>query len=425
MFAAVAVFAAPLRDPSVVLSKGRAEISRAIRNLPRYTCMETVERRYFEPRMKVYGMRCDDLTARKRRGELAVDLVAADRLRLEVAVADRGSELYSWPGAGKLEGRRIDQIAGGGPSSSGPFGPFLVDIFVQPATEFTFRGESGGPGQTQMNYRFSVPLAASHYTLWMGDRHRTFSYDGSFALDGDSGELRQLTVRTSELPNSPACEATSVVNFEQTKIGAGEYLLPKSTTLHFLRRNGEETENTTAYSGCHEFRGESELRFDDPENIAGSGAGSAAAQPKTLPAGIRMNLALRDEIDPSIAAAGDLVTANVSPDMLDLNSLRYFRKGAIAKGRITHLERRFGSPGYVLISIAFESIETKDGVWQCEARLNRKIKPADGSEYWQGRLISHTSFPPEGTLVFRAPHGGVVIPRGFKSQWITVGVHGR
>jgi hypothetical protein len=42
----VAVFAAPLRDPAVVLTKGRREIAVAIRNLPHYTCMETVDRRY-------------------------------------------------------------------------------------------------------------------------------------------------------------------------------------------------------------------------------------------------------------------------------------------------------------------------------------------------------------------------------------------
>jgi hypothetical protein len=88
-----------------------------------------------------------------------------------------------------------------------------------------------------------------------------------------------------------------------------------------------------------------------------------------------MTLALRNEIDTSRAAAGDQVTANVSPDILD-------------------------------------------------ARLNRKIKPADGSQYWTGSLISHTSFPVEGTLVFRAPHGDVVIPRGFSSGWTTVGLHG-
>jgi hypothetical protein len=417
-----AVFAAPLGDPSAVLARGRTRIADAIRNLPRYTCTETVERRYFEPIALVGRMACDDLTAKKRRGELAVELVAEDRLRLEVAVADRGSELYSWPGTGKLEGRRIDQIAGGGPSSSGPFGPFLVDIFLQPATRFTFRGESGRPGQTEMNYRFSVPLGASHYTLWTGNSHRTFSYDGSFVLDGESGELRQLTVRTSELPNSPACEATSLVNFEQTKIGAGEYLLPKATTLHFLRRNGNETENTTVYSACHEFRGESEIRFEDPQNITESSPDSAA-QRKVLPAGIRMTLALTNEINTSTAAAGDPVTANVSPEILDLKYRKYFPKNSLAKGRITHLERRFVSPGYALVSMVFDSIETKDGVWRCDARLNRKIKPADGSEYWTGSLTTHTSFPSEGTLLFRAPHGELVIPRGFSSGWVTVSPH--
>jgi hypothetical protein len=73
---------------------------------------------------------------------------------------------------------------------------------------------------------------------------------------------------------------------ERTQIGAAEYLLPKATTLHFLRRNGDETENTTAYSACHEFRGESKLRFDDPQDITASGS-EPVAQRKALPAGIR------------------------------------------------------------------------------------------------------------------------------------------
>jgi hypothetical protein len=383
--------------------------------------METVDRQYFEARVKVDRTpSCDDLTAMKRRGEIGVELAAADRLRLEVAVADRGTELYSWPGAGKLEAKRIDELAGGGPASGGPFGPFLVDIFVQPATEFTFRGESGGPGGAAMNYRFSVPVAASHYGLWTGDHSRRISYDGSFVLDGDSGELTLLTVRTGELPYSPACEATSVVSFGRAKIGAGEYLLPKTTTLHFLRRNGDETENTTAYSACHEFRAESEVRFDDAQDVVSSNGGPVARS-KALPGGLRIRLTLRKEIDTSTAAAGDAVTADVSVDVLDVKSRKYFPEGSMARGRITHLERRFAAPGYAFLSMAFDSIETKDGVWQCDVKLNRKLTPENGSEYWTGRVVSHTSFPAEGTLVFRAPHGEVVIPRGFSAGWITVG----
>jgi hypothetical protein len=87
-----------------------------------------------------------------------------------------------------------------------------------------------------------------------------------------------------------------------------------------------------------------------------------------------MTLALTNEINTSTAAAGDPVTANVSPEILDLKYRKYFPKNSLAKGRITHLERRFVSPGYALVSMVFDSIETKDGVWRCDARLNRNWK---------------------------------------------------
>jgi hypothetical protein len=114
-----------------------------------------------------------------------------------------------------------------------------------------------------------------------------------------------------------------------------------------------------------------------------------------------------------MASAGDSVVARLA------DNTKLFPRGVTVKGRITHLERRLIAPHYILISFSFFSLETKDGIWQCEVKLPHKIEAAIGRE-WDGGLISHTDFPPEGTLVFQTPHGDVVIPRGFESAWVTV-----
>jgi hypothetical protein len=44
---------------------------------------------------------------------------------LDVAIADSGREIYSWPGARRIELEEAELLTGGGPFGSGPFGPFL------------------------------------------------------------------------------------------------------------------------------------------------------------------------------------------------------------------------------------------------------------------------------------------------------------
>jgi len=94
------------QDSSEVLARAREKLLRSIHSLPRYTCIETIDREYFS-QLKPRALSMTEAPAPSCKQLLprAVDqlpLFSTDRLRLEVAVID-GAEVFSWPGASEFE----------------------------------------------------------------------------------------------------------------------------------------------------------------------------------------------------------------------------------------------------------------------------------------------------------------------------------
>jgi len=242
LFAAVAGLA---EDPDHVLALARARLRDAVAAIPKYTCTQTVDRSYFRETRRA-PRDCDAIIANQRSRRSQLSLYATDRLRFDVEVADGGYEIYAWPGATRIENEKVEDMAGGGPLGTGPFGPFLVDIFANPAVQFQYLGEKTGK---LLEYRYRVPLAHSHYRVQAGVLFRTTAYDGTFLLDPDSAALKQLTVRTLELPaDTASCEATTLMDFEPLRIGVGEYLIPRHTRLQVIGRDAGSTDNSSVYA---------------------------------------------------------------------------------------------------------------------------------------------------------------------------------
>jgi hypothetical protein len=135
LFAATAGFA---QDPDHVLALARALLADAAAAVPKYTCTQTVDRSYFRETRQV-PKACDGILGNRRSGRSQLSLYATDRLRFDVEVADGGYEIYAWPGAARIENEKGEDMAGGGPLGTGPFGPFLVDI-ANPAVQFPVPG---------------------------------------------------------------------------------------------------------------------------------------------------------------------------------------------------------------------------------------------------------------------------------------------
>jgi len=411
-------------DPGSVLARARARLADAAATVPKYTCTETVDRSYFRQTRQA-PRACDAIVANQRNGRPSLALVATDRLRFDVEVADGGYEIYAWPGAARIETERIEDMAGGGPLGTGPFGPFLLDIFSNPAAQFQYLGERSVAGAALFEYRYRVPVAGSHYRVQAGVQWRITGYDGTFRLDPGSAELKQLTVRTLELPaDTASCEATTIMDFEPLRIGGGEYLIPRHTRLQVIARDAGFTENAIVYRDCHEFRGESVLRFD--QAVPSPDTGSELSVPvhtASLPAGLPIVVVLDQEIDTDRAAAGDPVSARIGKAIVDPATRRVLvQAGTAVRGRITHLEHHVEGEKYFLVGLSFETFAmVLDAVHQAKDTHVFSDTSDPRSRSRVTSTESHSGFGGGGTLVFRTRESRYVVPTGYTSNWITLG----
>jgi hypothetical protein len=414
-------FAQQQTDPDRVLARAQTQLADAAATVPKYTCTQTVDRSYLRQTRQT-PRSCDAIVANQNRGSSGLSLTATDRLRFDVEVADGGYEIYAWPGAARIDTDKIEEMAGGGPLGTGPFGPFLLDIFSNPAVQFQFLGEKNIAGVRLFEYRYRVPIAGSHYRVQAGVQWRITGYDGTFRLNSVSAELKHLTVRTLELPaDTASCEATSTMDFEPLHIGGGEYLIPRQTQLQVIGRDAGVTENATTYSDCHEFRGESAVRFDQADPLPASASRlNAQVHAPSLPPGLPVIVVLDTEIDTDRAAAGDPVSAKIGKAVVDPAKKRVLvEAGAVIHGRITHLEHHVEGEKYFLVGISFEAFPMMlDAVHQI---YDRRVY--SGDPYSRPRVAtteSHSGFGGGGTFIFPTRESHYVVPSGYTSKWITI-----
>jgi hypothetical protein len=406
-----------------VLDRARTILADAAGAVSKYTCTETVDRSYFR-QVRQTPRTCDAVVANQRKGR-GLSLTATDRLRFDVEVTDGGHEIYSWPGATRIEVEKVEEMAGGGPLGTGPFGPFLLDIFSNPASQFQYLSARAVAGGRRFEYRYRVPVAGSHYQVQAGVIWYTTGYDGTLLLDPGSAELKQLTVRTLELPaDTASCEATTIMDFDRLRIGEGDYLIPRQARLQVIGRDAGFTENSTVYTGCREFRGESAVRFGEAAPLSDNGSQISALKPSTrLPAGLPIVVVLEQEIDTSRAAAGDPVSAKIGKAVIDPTTKQVLiPAGTALHGRIAHLEHHLEGEKYFLVGLNFEDFAmVLDAAHQ--VRYTRSpsgfVDPHNrsGVRTWE----SHSGFRGGGSLIFPGQQVKYVIPSGYITNWITLG----
>jgi hypothetical protein len=421
-----AVLAAQTPDPDTLLSRGRAAIRDAIRQLPRYTCTQTVDRTVLlQTRPGLDQRDCDQIVSNLQKGLARMEPYESDRLRLDVEVADAGIEVYSWPGSTRISTERIRDLVSDGPIGTGPFGPFLIDIFDNAGIQFVAEGESRIGDRTVRQYRFYVPQPSSHYRVRAGGDTRVVPYDGRFWLDSETADLARLVVRVGELSRSTeTCEATTTVDFTRSRIAAGEYLLPRQSRLEIVRRDAAEQTNTTTYAGCREFLGESTVRFDEPAP-EGASAGAAASRSTPIPPGLPVRIELQTEIDSDRSAAGDPVTGKILEPLVEKRSKRVLAPaGAVVHGRIGRLVHHLQGQPYFAISIVWEGLETGGNRVPFAALLDRPAavlerKRLPDSRYDMVHEEARRSPQSGSTFVFPAGEEKYVMPSGSTAAWIT------
>jgi hypothetical protein len=401
-------------DPTTLLMQARAKILDAVVRLPKYTCLETIDRSYYYGARERAGIGAplnppsDSCPVGFRMGEGNFVLDSSDRMRVEVAIAGK-EEMHSWPAASRFDTRTIDQMIPVGPTSTGAFGGSLVDIFNNAGTRFIYAGRISNGRQEVYEYTFRVPLASSHYAVNVPGGHKETGYQGTFQIDVKTAELMKIVEETDDLPaEASMCRVKTSTDYQFTHVGDGQILLPLQSVLETQRGKANRTSSVTRFSACHEYLAESTIRFGD-EDV---GAKATAGGPKTaapLPAGVVLTLALTEAVDTRSAAGGDPVSAKVVRAVREAGSNTILvPAGAIAHGRILQMRRLYRASEF-MISIRFDSLESSGVVSPLSVRSTGRavrLGPVGSDE-----AGSWFSFPSKGEYVMKA---------GFESSWVTV-----
>lgn len=403
-------------DPGLVFRRAQERLLADLDRLPRYTCVQTITRRYYRPQTQ--GASCASLMAahEKRRSDLM--LRGWDRLRLEVAIAE-GSNVYSWVGAPRFESDALEKLAGRGPLGSGDFGPFLNSILSRAPP--TFQGEKIVNGRRLLEYAYEMPAERSRYQVKAGEGWTFTAFHGTFLLDPETADIAGLTVRTAELPESnPACQAISEVEYSRTQLHDRMVLIPRETRLVTIDRQGSETVSLTTYANCREYASKSRMVFENAPSSAGTTATPPPQLPATspLPAGLRFDARLVTPIDSDTAAAGDAVEGVLRSAIRDRNKV-LAPAGARLHGRLLRVERRFGGLDSFRIAVQFESLEVNGGAVPLRAAPDPAWSQAERRRNFPGPVVAapDNGFADLGTFIFRTEHLRL---KTFDWSWITV-----
>jgi hypothetical protein len=392
--AAVAAVTA-VSEGDELLEKTRARVLDSARRLPRYTCVETVARAQYLPPLGS-GFTCPAVMARHRRDDSQGGLVMRDRLRLDVAVIN-GEEMFSWAGARRFETRDIDRLVGGGASGSGDFGSFLLSVFGTAPEAIHYRGLSDNFAL----FDYVVPVTRSNYRYRsdLAGVSRKTGYRGTFSVDPADADVRQLVVETDEFePGDKACSVRHVMDYQRVELGNGDFLLPEVSTMNALYRDGGESVNTTHYSSCREYVGESTIRFDDSPSAAAGKSHAAKQGPKPLPPNTLVKINLDRPLDTDTTAAGDEVTAIAA----------FGHETARIHGRILRLAQfMIPSPRWILV-MNFDSIE-RGGVLQ-----PLSLAPIDGNQ-----PSPFGALPKDAGVFTFGGRSDLVLDHKFHSVWET------
>ncbi|MDP9170230.1 MAG: hypothetical protein M3N54_06415 [Acidobacteriota bacterium] len=396
----------------------RVKVLENVDKVPRYTCVETVTRTQYRPQ---YGKRPDScalLIAARAQNPSQGLLMWHDRLRLDVAVGE-SSEMFSWAGARSFESGDLSELTSSGSTGTGDFGAFLASVFGGYAQDFRYVGEQDTSLGRLAAFEYTVPLARSHYSYRTGNGGKgTIGYGGTFYAAPATADLKRLVVDARDFSSGEVCHVLDTMDYATVKIGAGDFLLPNVSRMVVLYRNGEETANETHYSGCHEFTGETTIRFDDPDEPNTPAAVTKLAL-KALPPRTQIKVKIDPPIDSATAAAGDPITGLVEHDFKQGGKV-IVRASDRLHGRLLRLEQfMFPEPHWV-VAIRFEAIE-REGVEQPV-----ELRPLDDGDRSPPRTsrsrAGRIPLPerPARSGIFVLPGlGNLVLDQKFHSEWET------
>lgn len=370
-------------------------MSDLLRRLPNYTCLQNIER-----------------TRRNPSGRTQL----IDVVRIEVALVD-GNELFAWPGSRKFQDTKIIDMVKGGAIGNGNFALHAKSVFQSSTPKFTYVGERIlEDGRHTLRWDYAVPQVLSGYLIRVAPHEAVVGYHGTFWVDSRSLDVVRLEVYADDLPPRLKLQsAGDVVEYRRVTLGEEEFLLPSKSELRMTGLDGSESLNSTKFSACRQYTGESTITFDDPQDTRDDNA-----QPERtlqIPPGITLNVHLDTPVTEATSAVGDPITAILKKDV-KLGVGLVAPKGAFLHGRIMHLRRQdTRQPGWV-VGFSFFELEWQNTRASLRADLvsTPTLPLATSGPVLLRSAIAQTA---SEAGIFFVPELRLSIRRGFPMQWRT------
>jgi len=412
-------------DPGDLLQRVTRKVLETVDRLPKYMCTQTIDRSQYEPPAGPAKHSCGPPTDVEALMEVSLGverlkpllLTTSDRLRLDVAVSG-GREMYSWVGESRFEDRGLFQLVRSGALSTGSFASLLMVVFRDDQASFSYKGEITEAGRQLADFEFRVSVQSSHYIYTGAGKRVTTGYYGSILVDPRTADLERLTVHTEGLPpETGSCEASTTLDYSRVRLNRAEFLLPNQGQLQILDANGTDLRNSTVYSGCREFLGESTLRFDAAPEPGAPAAGKAAAADE-LPAGLPFTIALNSSIDQTAAAAGDKIGAKLTTAIRDSKGQTLVPKGAAVTARIVQIRRFYVPEASLRMALKLETVDIAGTRRRLAAVPDSSSSASNALQSIYDPVALDTQDPQAAVFVFW-DKGHFVAFSGFESNWRT------
>ncbi|MDQ6698575.1 MAG: hypothetical protein M3Z36_00130 [Acidobacteriota bacterium] len=165
--------------------------------------------------------------------------------------------------------RPFDSV--GGATSTGEFGSLLRGVFEKRSdAEFHWERWTTLGGRRAHVYNYRVEQSNSEWGI--DYEHREFTkpaYRGLVYVDKNTNMVLRLTLEAIDLPPAfPVQQAKTMLNYDYTKIGDREYLLPLLAEVR-MRHDKYMIKNDVEFRLYRKFGTESNIKFDTPEPLSG------------------------------------------------------------------------------------------------------------------------------------------------------------
>jgi hypothetical protein len=371
--------------------------------------MQTVERTRYRPRKAGGNATCAEVLTGI--GSLPPGPVEwKDRMRLDVAAGASGDE-FALTGADSFERKDISAILRTAVADRGEFSTFLKNLMAGDGQPFQPLGLQQTPLGKLLVYGFTVPAARSHFLYGAASPGAPHAgYNGYLYATPDSNDLKRLTLEAEDAGD--ACRVQYSIDYKDTRVGERTPVLPQTSVMDVVYRDGKELHSETYYSSCH-------------RPVAPAAQEKAADAPKPLPPNVRLEVRFQVPIDGETAAAGDPVVGVIRTTVKDKQSGMIVHAGDRLHGRIAALEEYLLPERRWNFAVVFQSIERgvgEHGIDQGVAQPVTLVPLDDGD-----RAPHDDTLSPAELLRLRPPGGAwfvfhdanLKIDQKFETQWET------